>query len=165
MTKLSLSVQYGIDVPDLPRWRIRRWVERAVRFASARLEHPPEQLMLTVRLVDDQEARMLNQAYRGRDYATNVLTFNYDDDMGGHAPQAQDVWQADIVICDAVLRREANEQLKPMLAHAAHLCIHATLHALGFDHEVESEALEMEALETMILADMGIEDPYQHRAG
>ena len=156
MPELSLSVQYGVDAPELPRWRLRGWVKRAI---NATNEHDQggglQRVILTIRLVGEEEARALNQSFRGRDYATNVLTFNYDAEPG-----FESVIQADIVICEAVLRREASQQHKTVRDHAAHLCIHATLHALGFDHETEQEAQVMENLETRILASMGIADPY-----
>lgn len=157
MTDLSLSVQYGVDAPDLPRWRLRSWVKRAIASARRHLtnEQDIEQVILTIRLVDLAEAQELNRTFRGRDYATNVLTFNYDS-----VPGTETVFQADIAICEAVLRQEAAQQNKAVLDHAAHLCIHATLHALGFEHETEDQAQEMERLETEILAGMGIKDPY-----
>ncbi|AWB33690.1 rRNA maturation RNase YbeY [Orrella marina] len=160
MTDLSLSVQYAVDAPDLPRWRLRGWVKRAIAGARTHLENQLdiEQVVLTIRLIDEVEARELNRTFRGRDYATNVLTFNFDP-----APGTETIFQADIAICEAVLRQEATQQHKPVLDHAAHLCIHATLHALGFEHETDDQAQEMESLETEILAGMGIADPYQVR--
>jgi probable rRNA maturation factor len=147
--KLNLSVQY----PDprlqaqLTRPLIRRWVQAA-------LLAPAE---LTIRFVDAGEGRGLNRDYRGKDYATNVLTFAYDDD--GAADDG--VTRADIVLCGEVLEREAQEQDKTLLAHGAHLIVHGVLHAQGYDHEDEDEAQEMEALETEILAGLGFADPYR----
>jgi probable rRNA maturation factor len=109
---------------------------------------------LALRLVDADEGRALNREFRGKDYATNVLTFEYGTDPDGQA-------SGDIVLCVPVLRREADEQGKPLLAHAAHLVIHGVLHALGYDHLEPVEAEEMEALEIAILARMGLPDPYQ----
>src|SRR5690606_25302660 len=156
---LGLSVQYATEAPELPRWRLRRWVQRAVervaREEAELLDRPRfQRAELTLRLVDAQEGRALNHSYRQRDYATNVLTFEYGVDESGTA-------SGDIVLCVPVLHREAAEQGKPLLAHAAHLTVHGVLHALGYDHLEEDDALEMEALETRILAGLGIPDPYR----
>jgi probable rRNA maturation factor len=145
--KLSLSVQY----PDprlqeiVSRPRLRRWVQAA-------LLAPAE---LTIRLVDAEEGRTLNRDYRGKDYATNVLTFAYTED------EDAEVTQADIILCTDVLQREAAEQGKTVETHAAHLVVHGVLHAQGYDHETEDEAEEMEQLEAEILAKLGIANPYQ----
>lgn len=154
---LHLAVQYGTPSPELPRWRIRRWVERAVSCAvQDRLPDPVlKRLELTVRLVDADEGLELNHAYRNRDYATNVLTFAYGTDPDG-------TLSSDIVLCVPVLHREAEEQDKAMLHHAAHLIVHGVLHALGYDHEMPDDAERMENLETALLAKMGIPDPYQY---
>lgn len=153
--ELSLSVQYGTDDQDLPRWRIRRWVLGAMLAADL---HQIDHVMLTVRLVDKHEGRQLNQTYRHKDYATNVLTFEYDAD-----PNHANGITADIVICTPVLRQEAQEQGKPYLNHAAHLVVHGTLHALGYDHLNGAEAQVMESLETRTLARWRITDPYAAR--
>ena len=144
--KLSLSVQY----PDsrlketLTRSRLRRW-------AQAALLAPAE---LTIRFVDADEGRLLNRDYRGKDYATNVLTFAYTEH------EDSEVTQADIILCTDVLQREALEQRKPVEAHAAHLVVHGVLHAQGYDHESDDEAAEMEQLEIDILAGLGEANPY-----
>jgi probable rRNA maturation factor len=168
---LSLSVQYATEAGELPRWRLRRWVrlavdgvaasrvaaQKAARKRSSRSSAPHAPLTavaLALRLVDADEGRALNREFRGKDYATNVLTFEYGTDPDGQA-------SGDIVLCVPVLRREADEQGKPLLAHAAHLVIHGVLHALGYDHLEPVEAEEMEALEIAILARMGLPDPYQ----
>lgn len=155
---LGLAVQYGTEAPELPRWRLRRWAQRAVEYTAADegglLDTPRfRHVELTLRLVDTDEARSLNHGYRERDYATNVLTFEYGIDTEGTAA-------GDIVLCVPVLHREAAEQGKPLLAHAAHLTVHGVLHALGYDHLEEDEAEDMEALETRILASLRIPDPY-----
>lgn len=155
--ELSLAVQYATDAPALPRWRIRRWVQRTLQDARASKEF--DKVMLTIRIVDAAEGRQLNKDYRHKDYATNVLTFPYEP-----MPAEAQTCVADIVLCEPVLAHEANEQTKKYLDHAAHLCIHATLHALGYDHEDESEAAEMEDLETTILGKIGIADPYRDKA-
>jgi len=150
---LSLAVQYAVAAPDLPRWRLRRWAMRALTAALADGFEQAAHVSFSVRLVGRAEGRSLNRDFRGRDYATNVLTFEYGRDPDGVA-------HGDIVICLPVLKQEAREQKKTLLDHAAHLTIHGCLHALGYDHIEEEEAQRMEALETRILADMGIADPY-----
>lgn len=149
---LSLAVQYGVQDDDLPRWRVRRWVQVALEMANV---EGIGQVSLTVRLVGRSEGRALNRAYRQKDYATNVLTFHYDD----FARQTGHI-MGDIVICTPVLKQEARLQHKPYLHHAAHLVVHGTLHALGYNHLKASEARVMEMLETQILARWGIADPY-----
>jgi len=150
--ELSLSVQYGTPAADLPRWRLRRWVRRALDCAATDLPGL-NAASLALRLVDADEGQALNRDYRGKDYATNVLTFEYGLDPEGRL-------SADIVLCLPVLEREAREQGKPLLAHAAHLTVHGVLHALGHDHLDADEAAEMEALEIRILAQMGLPNPY-----
>ena len=160
--KLSLSVQYPDDrLKDaLPRWRLRRWVESALQMDA----------VITLRFVDAEEGLALNSAYRGKDYATNVLTFPYDgpidfmSDTGNAGPSTNGTGTtayADIVLCTDVLVREAEEQHKTLTEHAAHLVIHGVLHAQGYDHIQDDEAEVMEALETEILARLGFEDPYK----
>jgi probable rRNA maturation factor len=149
--KLTLSVQHADKrlAELLARADIRRWVQ-AAQFATAEF---------TVRFVDEGEARSLNRDYRGKDYATNVLTFAYAD---GEEVSDDDVVQADIVLCVDVLLKEAEALAIPVQQHAAHLIVHGTLHAQGYDHEDDEEAAEMEGLETEILAGLGIPDPYQY---
>ena len=151
---LSLSVQFADKrlSEQLTRAKIRRWVQ-AAQFAPAEL---------TIRFVDAEEGRALNRDYRGKDYATTVLTFAYSDDGDALTADAADdgIVRADIVLCTDVLQKEANEQGLPLEQHAAHLVVHGLLHAQGYDHEDDEEAAEMEQLETEILAGMGIPDPY-----
>jgi probable rRNA maturation factor len=144
--KLSLSVQFADQTlaEQLPRASIRRWVQAAL-FAPAEL---------TIRFVDQAEGQTLNREYRGKDYATNVLTFAYTEDE----PDADT--QADIVLCSDVLIHEANDLSIPVLQHAAHLVVHGVLHAQGYDHEDDADAQEMEKLETTILQQLGWPDPY-----
>ena len=148
--KLKLTVQFPAakafpqHKAALPRATVAAWLKAAL-FADAEL---------TVRFVDAEEGRMLNRTYRGKDYATNVLTFAY-------AQTEADPVAGDLVLCCPVVEKEAAEQGKPLAAHYAHLLIHGTLHAQGYDHEDETEAEEMEGIETGILASLGFPDPYQ----
>ena len=147
--KLALSVQY----PDprlqaaLTRPMLRRWVQAAL-FAPAEL---------TIRFVGAAEGQALNRDYRAKDYATNVLTFAYNEgeDIADDAPT-----QADIILCTDVLEKEAAEQNKTVEEHAAHLIVHGVLHAQGYDHMDDEEAAEMEGIETELLATLGYADPY-----
>ena len=147
--KLSLSVQY----PDarletlITRPKVRRWVKAAL-FAPAEL---------TIRFVDAEEGRTLNRDYREKDYATNVLTFAYNE---GEELSDDEPTRADIILCTDVLEKEAAEQKKSVEEHTAHLIVHGVLHAQGYDHMDDEEATEMETLETEILAKLGIADPY-----
>ena len=144
-SKLTLSVQYADPrlVDTLPRPEIRRWV-KAAQFAPAEL---------VIRFVDDIEGRTLNRDYRGKDYATNVLTFAYDE---AEVVMDTDIVRADIVLCVDVLLSEAQQQAISVVQHAAHLIEHGVLHAQGYDHEADDEAAEMEALEDEILVGLGM---------
>jgi len=140
---LALSLQFA-DAGDralLPRHRVARWVRSA-------LEAPAE---LTVRFVGAEEGRALNREYRGRDYATNVLTFDY-----ARAPQVV----ADLVLCVPVVRAEAARDGLALDAHYAHLLIHGALHAQGYDHERAADARVMEARESALMQALGWPDPY-----
>jgi probable rRNA maturation factor len=147
--RLSLAIQLGDEVEQLPvsRDQLRRWVTAALE-SDARL---------ALRFVGEQEGRTLNHQYRGRDYATNVLTFAYDEGAGMDEDSAT---EADIVICLPVLEREAQAGKIPLAHHLAHLVVHGVLHAFGHDHEDPSEAEAMEARETAILARFRLPDPY-----
>ena len=145
---LNLSLQFGklLDAAPhraaLPRHSVSRWIRHA-------LKSPAE---ITVRIVDAGEGQTLNLDYRGKDYATNVLTFDYTQ-----APLVT----ADLVLCAPVVAKEAQDSGKTLQAHYAHLLIHATLHAQGYDHETsEQGALEMEALEILLLGALGYDNPY-----
>ena len=145
--KLSLSVQYASNAKKLPtRQQFRRWVKVALE----------QDVQIALRIVDEIEGRALNKSYRGKDYATNVLTFAYGEDYDG------EMTQADIVLCTDVMQKEAEEQNKSLEAHAAHLIVHGVLHAQGYDHETDEEAAEMETLEIDILAKLGFSNPYAH---
>jgi probable rRNA maturation factor len=140
---LTLSIQGQSRFDGLPaRNTLVRWI-------MAALERDAE---LTLRFVGAAEGRKLNREFRGKDYATNVLTFDYR-----HAP----VVAADIVVCVPIVRREARAQRKPFRDHLAHLVVHGVLHAQGLVHERAAEARRMQAREVRILADLGIADPYR----
>ncbi len=144
----EISVQYGLPRRGLPAaLSIRRW-------AQAALEHVGEGGQLCVRLVDAEEGRQLNRDWRGKDYATNVLSFPAELEIEGQR------WLGDLVICAPVVAREAAEQNKSSRHHYAHLTVHGVLHLLGHDHQHEAQARVMEALERQIMAGMGIGDPY-----
>lgn len=142
MTRLALSVQGADAFADLPARRtLRRWIVAALE-CDARL---------TLRFVGAREGRRLNRDFRGRDHATNVLTFDY-----ARRPRVE----ADIVICVPVARREARAQGKSLRAHLAHLLIHGTLHAQGYDHLRKADAQRMERREIALLGALGIPNPY-----
>lgn len=156
---LSLTVQYATPAPDLPRWRLRRWVQRALAGGCtdlvARQCSVPAAVDFTIRLVDTEEGSALNETWRhGSSGPTNVLTFTY-----GLA--ADHTLHADMILCVPVIQSEAETQQKPYHHHAAHLVIHGTLHALGYDHDTDEQARVMEALETELLARARIPNPYQ----
>ncbi len=137
--ELSLAVQYASSCGNLPsRPQFRKWVRAA-------LEMPAR---MTIRIVDIEEGRMLNKEYRKKDYATNVLTFVYEEGMG------------DIVICAPVIEQEATQQKKRLESHYAHMTVHGALHLQGYDHEDEEEAGIMESIEKEIMTKLGYPDPY-----
>jgi len=140
---LQLSLQFADAThrTELPRHRVARWIRAALAVPG----------QITVRIVDAEEGRALNRDYRGKDYATNVLTFDYE-----HAP----VVVADLVLCAPVVADEARAQRIGLQAHYAHLLVHGALHAQGWDHQDASEASAMEAQERAILLGLGLADPY-----
>ena len=153
--RLDVSVGYALPRAGLPAAvSFRKWV-------AAALEGRIREADLAVRLVDAREGRALNRHYRGRDYATNVLSFPADLGEGVKLPKGVRMpLLGDLVLCAPVVAREAREQGKRLNHHYAHLTVHGVLHLLGWDHEDAREADCMEALEREILAAMGIADPY-----
>ena len=150
MNQLTLSLQFG-KLTDatrhraaLPRHSVTRWIRHALQTDAE----------ITVRIVDVEEGRTLNRDYRQKDYATNVLTFDYTQ-----APLVT----ADLVLCAPVIAQEAKENGKTLQAHYAHLLVHGVLHAQGFDHVKVKDAKVMESHETAILARLGVADPYRQR--
>ncbi|MCX7672115.1 MAG: rRNA maturation RNase YbeY [Thiobacillaceae bacterium] len=152
--RLGITVQYAVaDRTGLPsRALLRRWAQAAlVREAE-----------VTLRFVDEAEGRRLNRDFRGKDYATNVLTFTYPPDPSPLTPHASPL-TGDLVLCAPVIAREAAEQGKSLMAHYAHLVVHGLLHLQGYDHERRTEAVAMEAVERFILMRLGYPDPYVAR--
>jgi probable rRNA maturation factor len=147
-SSLDFTLQFG-RFPDAAAHRrivtppnVRRWVGAALQRAAE----------IAVRVVGEEEGRALNRQYRGKDYPTNVLTFDY---------AREPMVMADLVLCGPVVQREAIQQRKMLKDHYAHLLVHGTLHAQGYDHETsERDALEMEALEILLLASLGVGNPY-----
>ena len=139
---LTLSLQFADKRhrEQLPRHKVIRWIRAALQSDAE----------FTVRIVDADEGQALNRDYRQKDYATNVLTFDY----------SRDPLMADLVLCAPVVEAEATEQGKELVAHYAHLLVHGALHAQGYDHEVDADALIMEAREREVLAALGFADPY-----
>ena len=148
LNQLSLSLQFGrfdgaaAHRALLPRHKVARWIRHALATDAE----------ITVRIVGADEGQQLTREYRHKDYATNVLTFDYTQEP---------VVTADLVLCAPVIEREAQEQNKSLEEHYAHMLVHGTLHAQGWDHETsEADAQEMEDYETAILRELGFADPY-----
>jgi probable rRNA maturation factor len=147
LPELTLSLQFGKfkDVDKhraaLPRHKVARWIRNTLEVDGE----------ITVRIVDAEEGKSLNREYRKKDYATNVLTFDYTQEP---------VVTADLVLCAPVVVKEAKEQKKTLQEHYAHLIVHGTLHAQGWDHELDEDAEVMELRETEIMARLGFKNPY-----
>lgn len=152
LNQLQLSLQFG-DIPyaarhrtALPRHKVSRWIRHALS----------DDAQITVRIVNAEEGHRLNRDFRNKDYPTNVLTFDY-----AQATEESPWVMADLVLCAPVVAQEAKAQGKTLQAHYAHLLVHGTLHAQGWDHETsEADADEMEDYEIAILKEMGFSDPY-----
>jgi len=148
VSSLDLSLQFAV-FPGAAAHRALLTRARVMRWVGFALARPGE---IGVRIVGEEEGRALNREYRRKDYATNVLTFDYTQ---------QPVVTADLVLCGPVVEREAREQGKTLEAHYSHLLVHGALHAQGYDHETsEQDALEMEALEVLLLGALGYGNPY-----
>ena len=147
--RLDVSVSYAAPRTGVPAaTSFRKWVAAALRGRIREAD-------LAIRIVGAKEGRALNRHYRGKDYATNVLSFPAELPEGVKMPLL-----GDLVICAPVVAREAKEQHKPAVAHYAHLTVHGVMHLLGWDHDDDKEAEAMEQLERDILAELGLPDPY-----
>lgn len=139
--------------------QLQAWSERVMQHLAA----TPKPVTVGLRIVDETDGAAINRDYRGRDYATNVLSF------GSELPEVvlhalDEIPLGDLVICAPVVAREAQEQGKTLDAHWAHMLVHGLLHLQGFDHETDEQAETMEALEIRILAGLGFDNPYRHEA-
>jgi probable rRNA maturation factor len=148
MPKLALSLQFADKTHRelLPRSQVQRWLRAALQWPA----------QITVRIVNAEEGRALNHDYRQKDYATNVLTFDYE---------FEPVVVADLVLCAPVVAQEALAQGIELRAHYAHLLVHGALHAQGFDHENADDAQIMEAEESRVMLGLGFADPYRLECG
>ncbi len=147
MNQLTLSLQFG-KLPDatlhraaLPRHKVARWIRAALQSDAE----------ITVRIVDTAEGQALNRDYRQKDYATNVLTFDYTQEP---------IVTADLVLCAPVVAAEAKDQEKTLEEHYAHLLVHGALHAQGWDHDEDEDAKVMELRESEIMTRLGFPNPY-----
>lgn len=146
--KSAIAIQCVSRLPHIPSERLfRKWI-------AAALLVPAKPAELTLRIVNAAEGRNLNSAFRGKDYATNVLTFVYHE-------KKSKILSGDLVLCAPVIAREAREQVKTLAAHYAHLTVHGVLHLAGFDHESDKDAKVMEAREASVLAELGYTNPYE----
>lgn len=151
--RLDVTINYAVPRTGIPAaMSFRKWV-------AAALANRIREADLAIRIVGTKEGRALNRHYRGKDYATNVLSFPAELPEG-LPKNVKMPLLGDLVLCAPVVAREAKEQKKPLAAHYAHLTVHGVLHLLGWDHDDEREAECMEQLEREILATMGIADPY-----
>lgn len=150
---LEVSVEYALPRKGIPAAQsFRRWVGAAL---AGRIKDAD----LAIRIVDTLEAKHLNAHYRGKNYPTNVLSFPAERPPG-LPKSARFPLLGDLVMCAPVIAREAEEQGKSLISHYAHMTVHGSLHLLGWDHELEADALAMEQLEREILAELGLDDPY-----
>jgi probable rRNA maturation factor len=142
MPKLKLTLQIVSESNDIPsKAQFKAWAKAALRVETH----------VTIRVVDAEEGRMLNSTYRGKDYATNVLTF----------PLTEEPYlMGDIIICAPIVEDEAKAQNKSLVAHYAHLTVHGVLHLHGYDHETEEQAALMESIEVTSLQKLGYANPY-----
>jgi len=145
--KLRLIVQYAVNIlshlKEIPtRFQLRKWFKAGLM----------QDAEVTIRIVDEVEGRRYNRDFRGKDYATNVLTFVYEETIP---------LSGDIVLCATIIEKEANQQHKVLLAHYAHLMVHSALHLQGYLHESQENSAIMEQLETKIVTSLGFDNPYQ----
>lgn len=153
--QIAVDSESGFIIPDDEQ--IQQWAWLAVSHAG---KQEKEDLQMTVRIVEEEEITQLNSEYRLKKKATNVLSFPFVSPPG--MPEAEKVnLLGDLVICASVVQREADEQHKSAAAHWSHMIIHGTLHLLGYDHQDEQQAKEMEALEVALLTELGFGNPYE----
>ncbi|MCG9728905.1 rRNA maturation RNase YbeY [Shewanella sp. Isolate13] len=151
-TVIDLDLQIAVEGFELPSQAdFELWVKTALRDTMSEAE-------LTIRIVDVEESQELNSTYRGKDKPTNVLSFPFEAPPGIELPLL-----GDLVICAAVVKQEAIDQNKPLIAHWAHMVVHGCLHLLGYDHIDDSEAEEMESLETQLIESLGYTNPYKEQ--
>ena len=156
---LELGLSFAVSRMGIPaKASFQAWTQAA--FDALSPDNFAANVGMSLRFVDLDEGRALNLQYRGRDYATNVLSFASELPVGMPKNFKLD-WLGDLVVCAPVIAREAQEQQKPLRDHHAHMCVHGVLHLLGLDHLNEAEAKRMEAQEVQILALFGVADPYQ----
>lgn len=157
---IDVEVQYASEAENIPdKEKIQYWVESALTLANEE-ENKNKKVELVVRVVDREESAQLNQQYRGKQGATNVLSFPFD--MPDEIKEAGDMnLLGDLVICAPVVEEQAQEQGKELFAHWAHMVVHGCLHLIGYDHQKPEEAERMESLETAILTEMGFSTPYE----
>lgn len=149
----EIDLQVACTPTELPtKEQFQLWVDTALAEISS---EPKQEFELTIRLVNNEESQQLNMQYRGKDKPTNVLSFPFE------VPEGVELnLLGDLIICIEVMKQEAQEQNKALFDHWAHLVIHGCLHLVGFDHISDTEAVEMESIETSILKKLGISDPY-----
>ena len=150
--KLDLDLQIALDATDIPtRQEFELWAITALKDHRDKAE-------LTIRIVENDESRELNSAYRGKDKPTNVLSFPFEAPPGMTLPLL-----GDLIVAADVVAAEAIEQSKTLKAHWAHMVVHGCLHLLGYDHIEEDEAVEMESLETQLIESLGFDNPYKEQ--
>ncbi|WP_133405920.1 rRNA maturation RNase YbeY [Parashewanella tropica] len=150
--KLDVDLQLACDAPNLPsQVEFELWASTAIQPHMSVAE-------LTIRIVESDESQLLNHQYRGKDKPTNVLSFPFEAPEGIDLPLL-----GDLIICADVVKKEAEEQNKPLQAHWAHMVVHGCLHLLGYDHIDDDEAEEMESLETELIESLGFENPYKEQ--
>ncbi len=158
---VQIDVQVAADVPNVPAEAdIQSWLVQVIARVAPDKKRSVE---VSVRIVNEAEARSLNNQFRHQDSATNVLTFPLSDANLTDLPDDFPLTLGDIVICGPVVAREASEQGKNNSDHWAHMLVHGALHLFGYDHETDEQAAEMEMLEASILAHGGVENPYETR--
>ncbi len=150
MGKMLIDLQIASEnIDGLPT------LEQIEQWATAAVQPESDDVEMTVRIVDEAESQALNRTYRAKDRPTNVLSFPFECPTEVSLPLL-----GDLVICRQVVEYEAAEQEKPLMAHWAHMVVHGSLHLLGYDHIDDTEAEEMESLETKIMQGLGFVDPY-----